>query len=69
MAQRDLTQRQFNEACERYGFKSEGIMGYYRLPVKTHTCVSVWNAGDKRRAQLAYLIQEMHKWQAKEQVS
>jgi hypothetical protein len=26
-----------------------------------NTHISIWNAGDKRRAQLAYLIQQWHK--------
>lgn len=55
---RDMTETQFAEACARYGFTREGFMGYYRLPGPVHACVSVWNAGDRRRDQLAYLIKE-----------
>ena len=56
---RDLTMPQFAAACERAGFRPEGFMGYYRLPVPTHTCVSVLNAGPRRRDQLAYLHQRL----------
>lgn len=60
---RDMTQAQFAEACERYGFKPEGFMGYYRLPGPYHICISVWNAGKRRRDWLAYLIRESEKAQ------
>lgn len=55
MTTRDLTFKQFRAACERAGFVPEGFFGYYRLPVPGHVAVSAWNAGDSRRAQLAYL--------------
>ena len=62
MAQRDLSKGQFSEACKRYGFEPTGFMGYYALPKPlNNTHISIWNAGDKRRAQLAYLIQQWHK--------
>lgn len=54
---RDLTEKQFREKCERYGFRPKGFLGYYSLP-DTIVEVSVWNAGDRRRDQLAYLIQK-----------
>lgn len=60
---RDMSETQFAEACARYGFIREGFMGYYRLPGPGHTCVSVWNAGERRRDQLAYLIRENEKCQ------
>jgi hypothetical protein len=56
---RDMSKRQFDEACKRYNFIPEGFMGYYKLPSGVN--VSILNAGDNRRAQLAYLIQEWHK--------
>lgn len=54
---RDMTRPQFDAACERAGFKPAGFMGYYVLPlpgVGRHS-VSIWNAGKRRRDQLAYL--------------
>lgn len=62
-AQRDMTQKQFDEACKRYGFESTGgFMGYYKLaPPCDNVHVSILNAGSNRRAQLAYLIKEQAK--------
>ena len=57
---RDMTKREFDSACARYGFKPCGFMGYYSLadaPVN----VSILNAGKHRRAQLAYLLREYEK--------
>jgi hypothetical protein len=56
---RDLTKRQFDAACARRGFKASGFMGYYEIG--HGTSVSVLNAGDNRRARLAYLIRECAK--------
>ena len=62
MAARDMTRKQFKEACKKYGFKSDGFLGYFRLPGgKGSTSVSILNAGSNRRAQLAYLLQENDK--------
>ena len=56
---RDMTKAQFDTAIQRWGFKPTGFMGYYNLPEpNSHVSVSKFNAGDNRRAQLAYLIQE-----------
>jgi hypothetical protein len=56
---RDMTQRQFDEACAQLGFVAHGVMGYYRLPSPKNTvCVSIRNAGKRRRDQLAYLIEQ-----------
>lgn len=52
---RDMSAKQFAEACERRGFKPAGFMGYYDIGNGRH--VSVLNAGHNRRNQLAYLIQ------------
>lgn len=53
---RDMTKAEFQAALERGGFKAEGFMGYYRLPIPDlHTCVSIFNAGERRRDQIAYL--------------
>jgi len=59
VATRDITKTQFKVACERRGFKSSGFLGYY--DIGHGTSVSVLNAGDNRRARLAYLIQEHDK--------
>lgn len=53
---RDLTQAQFDAECRRYGFERVGYLGYYRVPGERRVCVSVWNAGPRRRTQLAYLL-------------
>lgn len=59
---RDMSKKEFGAACERRGFEPEGVMGYYRLNLPgRHHCVSVYNAGDRRRDQLAYLIREQEK--------
>lgn len=55
---RDMTKAQFKAACERYGFKPCGFMGYYALPGHA-VQVSVLNAGRNRRAQLAFLIKRL----------
>lgn len=57
---RDLTQAQFDEKCERLGFRKVGFMGYYEL-ADGRVSVSVWNAGKRRRDQLRYLIKEAEK--------
>ena len=56
---RDMTKVQFRAACERYGFRPQGVLGYY--DVGHGTSVSVFNAGDNRRARLAYLIHAAEK--------
>ena len=60
---RDMTKAQFRAACERAGFEPQGYLGYYRLPLGAdrHCCVSVYNAGTRRRDQLAYLHAELAK--------
>lgn len=60
MSVRDLTKAQFDAACERRGFKRE-FMGYYN--VGHGLSVYARNAGDNRRAQLAYLIREAQRQQ------
>jgi hypothetical protein len=55
----DLSLRQLNAAAARHGWKPEGWGGYYRrehADGKGARCVSVLNAGERRRDQLAYLI-------------
>jgi len=58
---RDLTLEQFRERAKALGFTPEGFMGYYRFAHPSGrgaTCVSVLNAGTRRRDQLAYLSAE-----------
>jgi hypothetical protein len=57
--ERDMTKAQFDSECRRRGFRSEGVLGYYRLP--GGVCVSVLNAGSRRRDWLAYLIRAARK--------
>lgn len=60
---RDLTKAQFDAYTKKYGFKACGFMGYYTLPPPNeNTRVSVLNAGDNRRAQLAYLLLEAERY-------
>ncbi len=54
---RDLSKAQFDAKCKRLGFVPQKVLGYYKL-ANSNTCVSVGNAGPRRRAQLAYLIEE-----------
>ena len=56
---KDMTKAQFDKKAREFGFKPEGFMGYYALPVEPAVCVSVLNAGDSRRARLAYLLKEL----------
>lgn len=54
--QRDLTQTQFDAKCKQYGFRRD-VLGYHKLG-DTPVHVYALNAGRRRRAQLAYLINE-----------
>lgn len=57
---RDLSRAQFEAKAAKEGFEGHGIMGYYKLPIPGHhICVSVWNAGERRRDQLNYLRREL----------
>lgn len=61
---RDMTKAQFDAATKRHGFRHDGFMGYYQLPLEGQTVmVSVLNAGSNRRARLAYLLSELKKRQ------
>lgn len=62
---RDLTRAQFQKAMRDNGWQIQGFMGYVRLNIPgRHVCVSVWNAGKRRRDQLAYLANEQAKAEA-----
>jgi hypothetical protein len=61
---RDLTQAQFDAYVKKFGFEPTGFMGYYSLPKpNNHTQVSKFNAGDNRRAHLAYLIAQAKRYE------
>ena len=68
MAQaRDMSQKEFNAACERRGFRRV-YFGYYSLghiPGYGELEVYAANAGDRRRDQLAYLIAERKRYEEK----
>lgn len=66
MATRDMSKAQFKAALDRRGFKL-GIGGYVDVCHGVH--VYRFNAGDKLRAQLAYLIRESKRIQAKRDTS
>jgi hypothetical protein len=55
---RDMTQKEFDKACERHGFQRSpiGFFGYYNIG--NGIAVSVFNADnpDSRRSKLAYLL-------------
>jgi len=60
----DMTKAQFDAYTKKYGFKKGGFMGYYSLPSPNENInVSVLNAGDNRRAQLAYLVAQAKKYE------
>lgn len=58
MATRDMSEKQFKAALKRYGFSDVGYFGYVRLPPPSTTSVSILNAGERHRDQLAWLLQE-----------
>ena len=53
---RDLTKSQFEYRATKLGFKKGGFMGYWQLASNPSVNVSVWNAGDRNRDRLRYLI-------------
>ena len=54
---RDMTKREFDEACAKHEFKKQGFLGYYEIPTKTGAVlVSILNRGPRRRQSLAYLL-------------
>ena len=66
MTTRDLTAKQFERALVRHDFTREefSFMGYVCDNVTgVHICPL--NAGDRRRDQLAYLLAQRKRWQAK----
>lgn len=57
---RDLTAAQFEHRARKLGCTPEGFLGYWKLPDRS-TCVSVLNAGRRRRDQLNYLRRKIRK--------
>ena len=59
---RDMTERQFQAALAKHGFGEVGHFGYVALPEPhSNVHVSLLNAGERRRDQLAYLLREAEK--------
>lgn len=56
---RDLTAAQFRAACAKQGWTFTGFLGYVDVGHGCH--VSHLNAGDNRRAKLAYLQRQADK--------
>jgi len=61
---RDMSQKQFEKALERRGME-QWYFGYVRLKGEESCCVNKLNGGTTRRQQLAYLIKEQAKRDAK----
>lgn len=56
MKKRDLSEEQFRYQMQKLGFKSAGFMGYWHLPEPcANVSVCRFNAGERRRDQLAYM--------------
>lgn len=70
MKPRDMSIEQFQAACERHGFVRQGFMGYFNLGIPGQSVsASIFNAGDNRRAQLAYLLRERDRFTAQEKLT
>lgn len=59
---RDLTKQQFDAAIRRHGFQRQPL-GYFMVDDRTAVCAA--NAGPVRRDQLAYLLQERDRVEAR----
>ena len=64
---RDLTSAQFERALVRHDFKREpfSFLGYVHDNVTGYNICPL-NAGGRRRDQLAYLLSERTRWNAKQ---
>jgi hypothetical protein len=65
---RDLSQKQLDTRLAKFGITRPryGFGGYYEVATNRGTInISAWNAGDRRRDQLAYLLNEQARWNAK----
>lgn len=63
MSTRDLTKAQFAAKVKQHGMKFS-LMGY--VEVTDRCTVYRFNAGENRRAQLAYLLRRRDEYQAEE---
>lgn len=62
--QRDISREKYLAAMKSHGFASEGVMGYWRLPIPGRTInVSDLNAGDRYRTKLAYMLKQLSKYE------
>ena len=64
---RDLSRAEFQRACKRQGFEPGGVLGGYVKIGVGGIHVYAPNGGSRRRAQLAYLIQERAHWLEKQE--
>ena len=64
--QRDISQAQYIASMQSHGFVSDGVMGYWRLPIPGHVInVSDLNAGERRRTKLAYMLKKLSQYEKK----
>jgi hypothetical protein len=64
--ERDMTQKQFDDALQRRGMEKTGFMGYVKLGGGLE--VSMYNCGsNRRRDRLAWLIARQKEWQAEQE--
>ena len=64
MTKRDLSLDQYHYRMSKYGFTTDGFMGYWTLPGTTRH-VSDLNAGDNRRDKIRYMLKMLRKEQAR----
>jgi hypothetical protein len=67
--QRDLTQVEFSAALQRHGIGPRDFLGYHKVtgtPSGGGLTVCAYNAGSRRRDQLAYLLKMQARELAKE---
>lgn len=63
---KDMTKKQFEEACKRHGFKKNlFLIGYWQIHDGTHCSVYAPNGGDTYRQKLAYLIKQHDRQEVK----
>ena len=65
---RDLSQKQLETRLAKFGITRSRYTfgGYYEVTTNRGTInISSWNAGTRRRDQLAYLLNEQAKWNAR----
>lgn len=58
----DISERRYMTLMHKHGFIQCGYLGYWVLPIpgdKVSSIVSDWNAGDRRRDKLAYMLKAL----------